>query len=66
MTNRQKNNASRLSVALWQISGDASTVAQLARLLSYNVDQLKKDINDLDSLVSTATRHPEELLDDGE
>ena len=42
-----ENNAFRLAYTLYQMSDDEHTVKQLAALLHYVPEQLKKDMNDI-------------------
>lgn len=50
MTNEDKNNAYRLIYALLRYDDDA-TIRQLAKLLNYDIKQLRKDIASLRKLV---------------
>ncbi len=50
MTSEDKNNAYRLIYALLRYDDDV-TIRQLAKLLNYDMQQLKKDISSLRKLV---------------
>lgn len=52
MRNEKLNNVQRLAVCLGQFADHTPTVNQLARILHYNPEQLKRDLKDLESFTA--------------
>ena len=47
MRDRERENAHRIKSTLERYAEDAATIASLARILNYNVNQLREDIDSL-------------------
>lgn len=56
MNQETLNNVRRLAYALYCTTGDAAAMQQLARALRYDLEQLKRDISDLESYTADKVR----------
>lgn len=56
MNQETLNNVRRLAYALYCTTGDTAAMQQLARALRYDLEQLKRDIADLESYTADKVR----------
>ena len=62
--NERLNNVRRLAYCLYQYEDDTPTIKQLAALLHYLPDQLKKDIADLETYTAEKVKADREQMEE--